>query len=74
MGSWSIIGRIANISCPTLVLNGRNEGANADSMIAWMYYLPSGNATYQTFPDSTHMPHLEERESFMKVVGTFLSS
>lgn len=73
MASWSIIERIPDIACLTLVLNGRDEGADADSMITWMQLLPLDNAVYEPFPDSTHMPHWEERVRFMKVVGNFLA-
>ena len=56
---------IQNIQSQTLIISGRNEGADQASMEIWTSRLPKCAGHIQ-FEHSTHMPHLEEREKFIE--------
>jgi pimeloyl-ACP methyl ester carboxylesterase len=63
---------IKNITVPTLVLNGVNEGASDKAIAPFVEGIP--NVTYIKLHDSTHMPHWEERDRYIQVIGEWLSS
>lgn len=69
---WTIIDRLELIDAPTLLVSGQYDEATracvqpfADAIddVAWV-----------VFEHSSHMPHVEERELFMAVVGEFLDA
>ena len=59
------------IGVPTLLVSGRHDEATP----ALQETLQSGirDAEWILFEDSSHMPHLEERERYMHVVGDWLA-
>jgi L-proline amide hydrolase len=67
---WSIIDRLDQITVPTLVIAGRHDEAMP---MVWQPFLDRirGSRSH-VFPHSSHMPHLEERDDFTAVVGSFL--
>lgn len=67
---WSIIERLDQITAPTLVVAGRYDEAMP---IVWQPFIDRiAGARSHVFPESSHMPHIEEREDFTAVVGAFL--
>ncbi|KAI0919674.1 hypothetical protein AcV5_001673 [Taiwanofungus camphoratus] len=72
LDDWTIIDRLHLVRAPTLVINGRNDVAR-DFVVA-PFYQKIANVKWITFGNSSHTPFWEERERYMQVVGTFLSS
>ncbi|KAI4164236.1 MAG: hypothetical protein LQ342_002201 [Letrouitia transgressa] len=68
--TWNIVSQIQKIQCPTLLINGRYDEAQ-DEVVA-PYFREIGKVKWIRFAESSHMPHFEEREVFMKVVAAFL--
>jgi L-proline amide hydrolase len=68
---WQSKDRLASIGVPTLLVSGRHDEATP----ALQETLQSGipDAEWILFEDSSHMPHLEEHERYMHVVGDWLA-
>jgi len=69
---WSVVDRVGRITAPTLLVNGAHDEATPATMQPFMDGIP--DVRWETFPRSSHMPHVEEEESFLSVVGDFLRS
>jgi L-proline amide hydrolase len=67
---WTSAGRLGDIGVPALVVSGRHDEATP----ALQEPLCDGirGAEWVLFEDSSRMPHLEERERYMQVVGDWL--
>ncbi|KAI1439655.1 Alpha/Beta hydrolase protein [Annulohypoxylon stygium] len=61
-----------NINVPTLLLNGRYDEVSELCVEPWFRSIP--NVKWVVFENASHMAHWEERDRFMKLVGTFLTS
>lgn len=70
MRDWTAIPDLPKIKVPTLVLNGNDEGASDAAVAPLFQRIP--HVKWFTFANSTHMPHLEEREKWMSLVSDFL--
>lgn len=55
---------------PTLVINGVDEGADDIAIKPFLDNIP--DVKWVKFEKSTHCPHFEEREKYIKVVGEWL--
>lgn len=68
---WQSTDRLDSIDVPTLLVSGRFDEATPRLQEA----LQSGirGAEWVLFEESSHMPHLEERERYMQVVGEWLA-
>ncbi|GAB2587116.1 proline iminopeptidase-family hydrolase [Microlunatus antarcticus] len=67
---WSVVDRVAGIAVPTLVVAGAYDEAKP---IVWQPFVDQiPDVRSHVFPESSHMPHVEEPEAFTEVVGTFL--
>jgi len=68
---WQVKDRLHEIRVPTLIVSGRHDEATP----ALQQVLLEGIAgsEWVVFEDSSHMPHVEERESYMQVVGRWLA-
>ncbi|HEX3330305.1 MAG TPA: proline iminopeptidase-family hydrolase [Gaiellales bacterium] len=68
---WQSKDRIGQIHVPTLLVSGRHDEATP----ALQETLQQGIAgsEWVVFEESSHMPHVEERERFMQVVGDWLA-
>ncbi|OZJ01492.1 hypothetical protein BZG36_05755 [Bifiguratus adelaidae] len=69
---WTIVKDAHKIHVPTLLLNGRYDEAQ-DSVVA-PFFREIPKIKWVTFAESAHVAHLEERERYMQVVGSFLTS
>ena len=68
---WSVIDRLHEIRVPTLVVAGAHDEATPAT---WQPFLDRiDGARAHVFSDSSHMPHVEEPEAFLDVVGSFLN-
>ncbi len=72
LAGWSIEARLERIAVPTLLLSGRHD--EATEACVWPYAERIAGARWTVFEESSHMPHIEERERFMGVVRDFLDA
>ena len=68
---WSIEDRSYKINVPTLLINGKYDGAQ-DSVME-PFFNSIEKVKWVRFGESSHTPHLEEPEEYLKVVNDFLS-
>ncbi|KAI0082030.1 proline-specific peptidase [Panus rudis PR-1116 ss-1] len=68
---WTIIDRLHLIKVPTFVINGRYD--IAQDYVVKPFFEKIEKVKWVTFESSSHMPFLEERERFMKLVDEFLA-
>jgi L-proline amide hydrolase len=68
---WQVKDRLHEIRVPTLLVSGRHDEATP----ALQQVLLDGIAgsEWVCFEESSHMPHVEERNRYMKVVGDWLA-
>jgi len=69
---WTVVEDIHKIQASTLLINGRYDGAQDFTVAPFFVHL--NKVKWVTFADSAHMPHVEETERYLKVVGDFLSA
>jgi len=68
---WSVVERLGEISLPTLVLGGRHD--EATPVITGTVHRGIPGSEWFIFEDSSHLPHLEQTESFLAKVGEFMA-
>src|SRR4051812_11421459 len=69
---WSIIDRLHKVEAPTLLISGRYDEATPATVQPYKDNIKG--ARWQIFENSSHMPHVEETELYMKSVGAFLDA
>jgi L-proline amide hydrolase len=67
---WDITAKLSQIYVPTLLVSGAHDEATPRIMRAIATRIPV--CDWVLFDDSSHMPHVEEPERFLDVVGSFL--
>jgi L-proline amide hydrolase len=67
---WSIIGELHKIKVPTMLISGRYDEATPPTVQPFRDNIK--DVRWQIFEHSSHMPHVEETELYMKSVGAFL--
>jgi L-proline amide hydrolase len=70
MKDWSIVGRLSTIVVPTLLISGRYDEATEACVQPYADEIP--DVRWRIFEQSSHMPHVEEREACMAEVAAFL--
>ncbi|WP_454252508.1 proline iminopeptidase-family hydrolase [Pseudomonas sp. Marseille-Q7302] len=68
---WSVIERLERIQVPTLLISGRHDEATPACVEPFERLIP--DVRWHIFEDSSHMPHVEEREACMALVADFLT-
>ncbi|KAI6082667.1 Alpha/Beta hydrolase protein [Hypoxylon rubiginosum] len=68
---WDGSEEAKNIEVDALLVNGRDDEVSDLTVEPWFRSIP--RVKWVTFERSSHMPHWEERERFMELVGTFLT-
>jgi len=68
---WQSKDRLASIEAPTLLVSGRYDEATPALQETLQSGIPS--CEWVLLENSSHMPHLEERERYMQVVGDWLA-
>jgi L-proline amide hydrolase len=69
---WHVKDRLHEIRVPSLLVSGRHDEATPalqETLLAGI-----AGAEWVCFEASSHMPHVEERERYMKVVGDWLAA
>jgi L-proline amide hydrolase len=69
---WTVVDRVSSITAPTLLVSGAHDEATPATMQPFMDGIP--DVRWEIFADSSHMPHVEEEDRFLSVVGEFLQS
>lgn len=69
--TWSVIDRLSAIDVPTLIISGRYDEATPATVQPFKDGIKG--ARWEIFEQSSHMPHVEEQEDCMRVVGDFLN-
>jgi L-proline amide hydrolase len=67
-----MVGRAKNIAVPTLLINGVNEVASGEAVKPFVDEVP--NLKYVTLEGTTHSPHHERTDDYMKILGDFLTA
>ena len=67
---WSVVERLGGIGVPTLVVAGAHDEAQPDVWAPFVERIPDVRS--RVFADSSHMPHVEQPQEFLDVVGAFL--
>ncbi len=70
--NWSIVDRLDRINVPTLLISGRYDEATPATVQPFADKIK--DVRWQIFEYSSHMPHIEETELYMKTVGAFLDA
>lgn len=68
---WSVIERLGRIQVPTLLISGRHDEATPACVEPFDRLIP--DVRWRIFENSSHMPHVEEREACMATVAIFLA-
>jgi L-proline amide hydrolase len=68
---WQSKDRLATIKVPTLLVSGRHDEATPALQQALLEGIEG--AEWTVFEESSHMPHVEERERYMQAVGEWLA-
>lgn len=69
---WSIIDRLDRIAVPTYLISGRHDEATPDAVRPYADGI--ADVRWTIFEESSHMPHVEERDSYMRAVAEFLDT
>jgi L-proline amide hydrolase len=69
---WNIIPRLGEIDVPTLITSGRFD--EATPLIAGTVHNGIRGSRWEIFEQSSHMPHAEEPERYLRVLDDFLTS
>ncbi len=72
MKHWSVIDQLHHIAAPTLLINGAHDEATPACVQPFADKIPG--AVWEVFADSSHLPHVEEEERYLEVVGAFLDA
>ena len=70
--TWSIIDRLHKIEVPTFLISGKYDEATPATVQPFKDNIK--DVRWQIFENSSHMPHVEETELYMKSVGAFLDA
>jgi len=67
--TWDVTDRLDRISCPTLVCNGHEEGAQDFVVEPFIEKIPK--VKWVKFK-KTHIPFYEDKEYYFETIGAFL--
>jgi L-proline amide hydrolase len=67
---WTIVDRLGQVAVPTLLVSGRYDEATEATVEPFATGIP--DVRWEIFENSSHMPHVEEEEEFLRLVGDFL--
>jgi L-proline amide hydrolase len=69
---WSIIDRLERIEVPVLLISGRHDEATLACVQPYADHIK--DVRWEIFEESSHLPHVEETERWLQVVGDFLDA
>jgi L-proline amide hydrolase len=68
---WNIIDQLPRIDVPVLLISGRHD--EATPAVVQPFADGIKGARWEIFENSSHLPHVEETERCMQVIGDFLA-
>ena len=68
---WTIVDRLDRIAVPTLLVSGRFDEATPATVQPYADRIP--DVRWELFEQSSHMPHVEEEDAYLRIVGAFLT-
>jgi len=69
--NWSIIDRLDAIDVPTLLISGGHDEATPATVQPYADHIK--NVRWKIFENSSHMPHVEEKDASLRAVDDFLA-
>jgi L-proline amide hydrolase len=69
---WTIVERASRIDVATLLVSGRYD--EATPLVVQPFFEEIPDVRWEVFAESSHMPFVEERPFYMRVVGDFLAA
>jgi L-proline amide hydrolase len=69
---WNIIDKLPRINAPVLLVSGRHD--EATPAVVQPFADGIKGARWEIFENSAHVPHIEETERCMQVIGEFLAA
>lgn len=69
--NWSVAERLDRIAVPTLVVAGGHDEVTPVAWAPFVERIPGARS--HVFPNASHVPHIEETEAFLALVGSFLA-
>jgi L-proline amide hydrolase len=72
MKGWTIESRLHAIIVPTLLISGRFDEATPLCVQPYADHIP--DVRWRVFEQSSHMPHVEEKEACLAAVADFLDA
>jgi len=69
---WTIIDRLERIEIPVMLISGRYDEATPATVQPYKDHIK--DVRWEIFEHSSHMPHVEETERYLDVVGRFLDA
>ena len=70
--TWNISGILHKISCPVLIIQGKNDQYGTLKQVETIAKLISGDATVYTPENCNHAPHKEAQKEVIKIVQQFI--
>ena len=70
MRDWTIVDRLHAIDVPVLLISGRHDEATPATVQPFADEIP--DVRWTIFEESSHMPHVEEKEACLAAVADFL--
>jgi L-proline amide hydrolase len=70
--TWSVVDRLDKIIVPTLLISGRHDEATLACVAPYLHGI--ADVRWHIFGNSSHMPHVEEKDACLAVVAAFLDS
>lgn len=72
MADWSIVDRLPRINVSTLVISGVYDEATPLCVKPLLDHIP--DVRWELFEHSSHLPHVEEPERYLRVLDAFLTA
>jgi pimeloyl-ACP methyl ester carboxylesterase len=69
---WDSSNKAYKINVETLLINGRYDEVTDLAVAPWFREI--AKVKWHVMENSSHIPHWEERERYMKIVGGFLGA
>jgi L-proline amide hydrolase len=69
---WSVVERLHNITVPTLLISGRYDEATLACVSPYLHGI--ADVRWHIFGNSSHMPHVEEKDACLALVAAFLDA
>lgn len=69
---WTVVEDAHKIQAETFLINGRYDQVQDMAIMPFFERIP--RVRWVTLENSSHLTHLEERERYMELLGTFLRS